>query len=103
MGKKSVSMESVEYFPNMEFVLRNIVRIDEDVIKIYDDHDINHICKDVIHQSLKSSRCISKHFRHYQPQMNHSGFRMQSSIHLQVKFIQDGMHARDRSWCRLCL
>jgi len=33
--------------------------------------------------------------------MNHSGFRMQCSICLQVKSVQDGMHARDRSWCRL--
>jgi len=45
MGKKSVSAESAEYFLNMEFVLRNIVRIDEDVVQIYDDYDINHIRK----------------------------------------------------------
>jgi len=32
MGKKSLA-ESAEYFPNMEFVLGNIVRIDEDVTK----------------------------------------------------------------------
>ena len=31
MGKKSISMESVEYFPNVEFVLGNVVGIDEDV------------------------------------------------------------------------
>ena len=51
MGKKSVSAESAEYFPNVEYVLRNVVRIDEDVI----------------HKSLKSGGCISKPFRHYQP------------------------------------
>ena len=33
-GKNSVSAESVEYFLNMEFVLGNIVGIDEDVIQI---------------------------------------------------------------------
>src|SRR5882724_60183 len=60
MGKKSVSVESGEYFPNMEFVLRNIVRIDEDVVQIYDDYDVNHIHEDVVCKSLKSSRCISK-------------------------------------------
>jgi len=60
MGKKSISTESAEYFPNMEFVLRNVVRIDEDVIQIYDDYDVNH-------KSLKSGGCISKPFRHYQP------------------------------------
>ena len=65
-GKKSVSTESVEYFPNVEFVLGNIVRIDKDVVQIYDDYDVNHICKNV-HKSLKSGGCISKPFRHYQP------------------------------------
>jgi len=67
MGKKSVSVESVEYFPNMTFVLRNIVGIDEDVVQIYDDYDVDHVCENVIHKSLKSGRCISKPFRHYQP------------------------------------
>jgi len=45
MGKESVSVESAEYFPNMEFVLRNVVGIDEDVIQIYDDYDINQSAK----------------------------------------------------------
>jgi len=67
MGKKSVSTESAEYFLNMEFVLGNIVGIDEDVIQIYDDYDVNHIHEDVVHKSLKSGGCISKPFRHYQP------------------------------------
>ena len=67
MGKKSVSAESAEYFLNMEFVLRNIVRIDEDVVQIYDDYDINHIRENVVHKSLKRSGCISKPFWHYQP------------------------------------
>ena len=66
-GKKSISAESAEYFPNVEFVLGNVVGIDEDVIQIYDEYDVDQIHKDVIHQSLKSSGCISKPFRHYQP------------------------------------
>src|SRR5467141_2017244 len=67
MGKKSISTESSEYFPNMSFVLRNVVGIDEDVVHIDDDYDVNHICEDVVHESLKSCWCISKPFRHYQP------------------------------------
>ena len=67
MGQKSISAESAEYFLNVEFVLGNVVGIDEDVVQIYDDYDINHICEDVIHKSLKSGGCISKPFRHYQP------------------------------------
>jgi len=39
-GKKSVSAESAEYFPNVEFVLRNIVGIDKVSSKIYDDYDV---------------------------------------------------------------
>ena len=66
-AKKSVSMESVEYFLNMSFVLGNVVGIDEDVIQIYDDYDVDHIHKNFFHKSLKSGRCISKPFRHYQP------------------------------------
>jgi len=66
-GKKSISAESAEYFPNVEFVLGNVVGIDEDVIQIYDDYDIDNIHKDVIHKSLKSGGCISKPFRHYPP------------------------------------
>jgi len=67
MGKNSISMESAEYFLNVGFVLGNVVGIDEDVIQIYNDYDIDHIHKNVIHKSLKRCWCISKPFRHYQP------------------------------------
>src|SRR5882672_5215431 len=67
IGKKSVSAESSEYFPNMSFVLGNVVRIDENVIPVDDDYDVNHICEDVVHESLESCWCSSKPFRHYQP------------------------------------
>jgi len=67
MGKKSVSAESAECFLNVGFVLGNVVRIDEDVVQIYDDYDIDHIHENVFHKSLKSCRCISKPLRHYQP------------------------------------
>ena len=64
-GKKSISMESSEYFLNMGFVLRHIVRVDEDVVQLNDDCDINHVCKDVVHKSLKICGYIGKPFRHY--------------------------------------
>ena len=67
--------------------------------KIYDDYDVNHICKNVIHKSLKSSRCISKPFRHYQPlEWTIAGLEC---IHLQVQSIQGGTCSGDQSWCRL--
>src|SRR5882672_7536162 len=49
-GKKTISVESSEYFLNMSFVLGNVVGIDEDVIQVDDDYDINHICEDVVHK-----------------------------------------------------
>src|SRR5882724_8584081 len=57
----------MKHFLNMSFVFGNVVRIDENVIQIYDDNDINHIHEDVDHKSLKSCQSISKPFRHYQP------------------------------------
>src|SRR5882724_5493920 len=65
MGKQSISAEPVKCFLNVSFVFRNVVGIDENVIQIYDDNDIDHICEDVIHKSLKSCWRISKPFRHY--------------------------------------
>ena len=44
-GKKSISAESVEYFPNVGFVLGNVVRIDEDVIQTYDGYDVDQSAK----------------------------------------------------------
>ena len=48
-----------EYFLDMGFVFRNVVQI-------YDDYNVDHICKDVIHKSLKICWCMSEPFRHYQ-------------------------------------
>src|SRR5882724_5128568 len=53
MNKSIHTAESEEYFLNMGFVLSKVVRIDDDVIQIYDNYNINHICKNVIHKSLK--------------------------------------------------
>jgi len=58
MGKSPLSTESVSTSQMWSFVLGNIVGIDEDVIQIYDDYDINHICENVIHKSLKSGGCL---------------------------------------------
>src|SRR5882724_11378552 len=66
-GKQSISTEPMKHFLNVSFVFGNVVRIDENVVQIYDDNDIDHVCKDVVHKSLKSCWSISKPFRHYQP------------------------------------
>ena len=58
-GKKSISVESLVHFPDMGFVLGNVVGVDEDVVQIDDDYDVDHIREDVVHESLKSCWCIS--------------------------------------------
>src|SRR5882724_10966539 len=64
-SKQSISTEPAKYFLNVSFVFGNVVGIDENVVQIYDDNDVDHICEDVIHESLKSCWSISKPFRHY--------------------------------------
>ena len=65
--KKSVSSESSEYLLNMGLVFGHIARVDKNVVQVDDDCDINHICKSIIHKSLKGCGCIGKPFRHYRP------------------------------------
>ena len=44
-GGETISMESAEYFPYMGFVLRDVIWVDEYVIKVNDDNDVDHIHK----------------------------------------------------------
>ena len=67
MGKESISTKSVGYFSDMLFVLRKVIGTDQYVIQIDNDVDVYHICKDVIHEPLKSCGSVSKAFWHYQP------------------------------------
>jgi len=65
--KESISSESSEYLLNMGLVFRHIARVDKNVIQVDDDCDINHICENIVHKSLKGCGCIGKPFRHYRP------------------------------------
>ena len=49
-GKESISAESAEYFPDVLFVLRNVIGIDQYVIQIDNDIDVYHIHEDVCHE-----------------------------------------------------
>ena len=66
-GEKAISTESVEYFPDVSFVLGKVIGIDQYVIQIDNDINVYHICENVIHEPLKSCRSVSKAFQHYQP------------------------------------
>ena len=48
-------------------MLHEVVGIDQDVIQIDNDVDVCHIHENVVHESLKSCRSISKAFWLYQP------------------------------------
>ena len=67
MGKKAVSAESAEHFPDMFYMLGKVIGVDQYVEQVDDNIDVHHIGKDVIHELLKSCRSVSKAFRHYQP------------------------------------
>ena len=64
---KAILVESPKYFLDMSFVLRHIVRVNEDIIKVNDNTDIEHICEDFVHIMLESSRCIGKSEGHHKP------------------------------------
>ena len=64
-GEKAISAESAEYLPDVSFVLRKVVGIDQYVVQVDDDIDVHHIGEDVVHEPLKSCGSVSKAFRHY--------------------------------------
>ena len=51
-------VRSLQSTPECGLCAQNVVGIDEDVIQIYDDYDIDHICKNVIHKSLKTAGAL---------------------------------------------
>ena len=54
-GEQAISVESAEYFPDMLFVLREVVGIDQYVVQIDNDINVYHIGKDVVHEPLKAA------------------------------------------------
>ena len=51
--------EMSEYFADMFTMIFGIVRKDQNIIGIDDDGNIEKVFEDVIHEMLKSCRCIS--------------------------------------------
>ena len=46
-------MEKLEHLANMIFVVFFVVAEDKNVIQIYDNKDVGHVAKDIIHEVLK--------------------------------------------------
>ena len=59
--------EAAEYLTDVPYMLFFRVRIDEDVIQVYQHAYIEQVTEDVIHKMLKSSRRICKSKRHDTP------------------------------------
>ena len=51
----------------MSLVLGHVVRVYEDIVKVYNYTNIQHIAEDVIHKSLKGSGSVGKSEWNYQP------------------------------------
>lgn len=61
---KSMSMELLEDFLDMFSVFFQVIRVDQDIIEIYNHEDVNHVREGVIHKILESSQSISKSERY---------------------------------------
>jgi len=66
-GIKTSLAEILEYFFYMLVMFRHVIQVDEYIIQIDHDIDIQKIRENVVHESLKSHRSISKAKGHYRP------------------------------------
>ena len=62
-----VLAQAPKHFPNMFDVVLHVVRIDQDVVKVYYHADIEFICKDQVDKSLEGSQGIGETKRHHLP------------------------------------
>ena len=67
LGEKAVKSESTENFADMLPVLLRIIGVDEDIVQVDDNRLIEQVLEDVVHETLESSRCVSKTFGDNQP------------------------------------
>ncbi len=67
VSAKSVKMKSLKDFLNMSLVFIGVIRVDQNVIKIYNHKDVHNVREDVIHEALESGQNIDKSERHNQP------------------------------------
>ena len=51
-------MEPTENFTDVSVVLVDVIRINKDVIKIYDNTNVDHVCEDVVHEMLKGRQAL---------------------------------------------
>ena len=64
---KTMLSKTSENFFDMFPMVGDAVGIDENVVKVDSHTHVKHIAKDIIHEALEGSRCISKSKRHDKP------------------------------------
>jgi len=64
-GEEAMQPEMAEHFPDMLLVGLHILGVDEDVVKVHDNADIQHVSKDSVDKTLECCRGISEAKGHY--------------------------------------
>ncbi|KAG5346576.1 hypothetical protein C0989_000616 [Termitomyces sp. Mn162] len=63
---KVILSESFQDTADMLRMLRRRIRVDQDIVQIYDDKDVVHVVKDVIHEVLEGGGGVSHSEGHYE-------------------------------------
>jgi len=64
-GIKASLAETLEYFFNMLVMFRYVIQVDKYIIQIDYNTDVQNVGENVIHESLKGCRSISKTKEYY--------------------------------------
>ena len=63
-GKETVFAELPKYFLHLISMSDNVVRVNENIVKVYNYAHIEQIREDIIHEVLEGGRCIGEAERH---------------------------------------
>ena len=66
-SEKVIGSETTENFADMLWVIVGVVGVNENVIKVGDNIDVEHVTEDVVDEALKSGRSVGESERHYKP------------------------------------
>src|SRR6202040_3224758 len=64
---QAIFTEPMENFTDVSPVLVDVIRINKDVVEVYDNTNVDHVCEDVVHEMLKGCRGVGKAKWHYLP------------------------------------
>jgi hypothetical protein len=57
----------MEYFADMFGVILWVIRVDEDVVKVDDDTNVEHVVENIVDEALEGRGSVGKPERHYAP------------------------------------